>query len=175
MYTIGQLSKRYNLSRGTLLYYDSIGLLSPSGRTGSNYRAYSDADMLKLEQIMIYRETGISLEEITTILKTAHTTKHNILYKRIDGLNTEIRKLVLQRSIIISMLKDEKQEVIATFKKAFISTIEHAGFSDNEMDRLHTEFERFYPDEHQSFLEYLGIAEDEIKVIRTYARQQITG
>jgi len=39
-YPDSQLAGRFGLSRSTLLYYDSIGLLSPSERTASNYRLY---------------------------------------------------------------------------------------------------------------------------------------
>ncbi|MFC1747364.1 MerR family DNA-binding transcriptional regulator [Pseudomonadota bacterium] len=39
MHTIGEVSKRFSISRSTLLYYDAIGLLSPSGRSNANYRS----------------------------------------------------------------------------------------------------------------------------------------
>ena len=51
MYTIGKLAKKFDLSRSTLLYYDSIGLLKPSSRTESEYRQYSEDDAARLEQI----------------------------------------------------------------------------------------------------------------------------
>ncbi|WP_241087474.1 MerR family DNA-binding transcriptional regulator [Candidatus Vondammii sp. HM_W22] len=41
MFIIGQVAKEYSLSRSTRLYYDSIGILTPSGRSTSNYRLYS--------------------------------------------------------------------------------------------------------------------------------------
>ena len=44
------------ISRTVLLYYDTIGLLKPSGRTGAGYRIYSEADVQRLKQIMIYRD-----------------------------------------------------------------------------------------------------------------------
>ncbi len=40
MITIGRLARRFGLSRSTLLYYDSIGLLSPSTRSAKDYRLY---------------------------------------------------------------------------------------------------------------------------------------
>lgn len=70
MYTIGQLSKAFGLSRSTLLYYDKIGLLMPSARTSAGYRSYSEEDRKRLEQICLYRETGISLEDMKIILDT---------------------------------------------------------------------------------------------------------
>jgi DNA-binding transcriptional MerR regulator len=48
----------------TLHHYDAIGLLAPSGRTTAGYRLYTDADLLRLQQILIGRELGLCLEDI---------------------------------------------------------------------------------------------------------------
>ena len=48
----------------TLHHYDSIGLLVPRIRTDAGYRLYSEPDLLRLQQILIGRELGLSLEEI---------------------------------------------------------------------------------------------------------------
>jgi MerR family transcriptional regulator, thiopeptide resistance regulator len=48
----------------TLHHYDGIGLLVPGGRTAAGYRLYTDADLLRLQQILIGRELGLPLEEI---------------------------------------------------------------------------------------------------------------
>ena len=42
--TVGRLARAFGLSRSTLLYYDSIGLLRPTGRSPANYRLYTRAD-----------------------------------------------------------------------------------------------------------------------------------
>ncbi len=52
----------------TLHHYDEIGLLKPSGRTEKGYRLYGDGDLLRLQQIMIYKELEFSLAEIQGIL-----------------------------------------------------------------------------------------------------------
>jgi len=44
MYTVGSLARSFGLSRSTLLYYDSIGLCKPSGRSAANYRTYTEND-----------------------------------------------------------------------------------------------------------------------------------
>ncbi len=68
MYSISRLAGQFNLSRSTLLYYAKIGLLKASGRSPSKYRIYSEADRMRLEQICMYRQMGISLSEIKEIL-----------------------------------------------------------------------------------------------------------
>ena len=52
-YTVKHLCHRFNLSRSALLYYDSIGLLKPSGRTAGNYRIFTDEEIKRLDQICI--------------------------------------------------------------------------------------------------------------------------
>ncbi len=54
--TIGELSRKFELSRSTLRYYDRIGLLPPSGSTAANYRIYTEKDVQRLEKICLYRK-----------------------------------------------------------------------------------------------------------------------
>jgi DNA-binding transcriptional MerR regulator len=58
MLTVSQLAQRCGLSRGALLYYESVGLLKPAARTAGNYRNYGEADLRRLQQICVYREAG---------------------------------------------------------------------------------------------------------------------
>ncbi len=44
MLSIGKIAKKFRLSRSTMLYYDSIKLLSPSKIGENNYRFYSEED-----------------------------------------------------------------------------------------------------------------------------------
>jgi len=52
----------------TLHHYDQINLLKPTIRTRAGYRQYGEKELLKLQQIMIYKELDISLNEIKNIL-----------------------------------------------------------------------------------------------------------
>lgn len=48
----------------TLHHYDEIKLLVPKTRSRAGYRLYNDNDLFRLQQILIGRELGLSLEEI---------------------------------------------------------------------------------------------------------------
>jgi len=68
MYTVRKLSKLAGITPRTLHYYDEIGLLKPS-RVGENgYRYYYEGSLLRLQQILLYRELELSLAEIKRIL-----------------------------------------------------------------------------------------------------------
>lgn len=68
MLRIGVLATRTGLSVRTLHHYDAIGLLRPSHRSGGGYRLYSLKDVMRLQQILLLRETGLSLDEINKSL-----------------------------------------------------------------------------------------------------------
>jgi DNA-binding transcriptional MerR regulator len=68
MYTVSGLARRCGLSRTTLLYYESLGLLRPSARSAGNYRQYGEGDLERLRQICAYRHVGLSLAEVRAIM-----------------------------------------------------------------------------------------------------------
>lgn len=65
MITISKVSKIAGISIRTLQYYDKIGLLTPSNYTETGYRLYSDKDLKRLQYILLFKELGFSLKEIT--------------------------------------------------------------------------------------------------------------
>ena len=69
MYSVGEVCAKFNLTRKTLFYYDRIGLVKPTDRIGSQaYKVY-DADALEiLRKVSEYREAGITIEEIRSLL-----------------------------------------------------------------------------------------------------------
>ncbi|HOA34061.1 MAG TPA: MerR family transcriptional regulator [Clostridiales bacterium] len=67
-YTVSRLSKMAGVTPRTLRYYDQIGLLSPKRTDSNDYRVYGTEDVDRLQQILFYRELGVSLEDIRKIL-----------------------------------------------------------------------------------------------------------
>ncbi|MBS0288392.1 MAG: MerR family transcriptional regulator [Proteobacteria bacterium] len=66
---IGDLAKQTGLTVRALRHYDEIGLLSPSLRTLSDHRLYSEKDVQKLQEIMLLQLMGFSLAEIKICLE----------------------------------------------------------------------------------------------------------
>lgn len=67
-YTVKNLSKIANVSVRTLHYYDEIGLLKPQSRSKSGYRLYGQDELLKLQQILFFRELELPLEKIKKVI-----------------------------------------------------------------------------------------------------------
>jgi len=68
LYTVKQLSDLAGVSVRTLHYYDEIGLLKPSSVGENGYRYYADDAVLRLQQILFFRELDFSLADIQAIL-----------------------------------------------------------------------------------------------------------
>lgn len=68
MYTVKQLSELAEVSIRTLHYYDEIALLRPSKIGANGYRYYDDASLMRLQQILFYREIGLELLQIKDLL-----------------------------------------------------------------------------------------------------------
>ena len=67
-YLIKEVSELAGVSVRALHHYDDLGLLVPRGRTDAGYRLYDDEDLLRLQQILLGRELGLSLEEVRRAL-----------------------------------------------------------------------------------------------------------
>jgi DNA-binding transcriptional MerR regulator len=63
-YLVREVAALSGVTVRALHYYDELGLLRPSARSVAGYRLYSDDDLLRLQQILIGRELGLSLEAI---------------------------------------------------------------------------------------------------------------
>ncbi|MEV5937790.1 MerR family transcriptional regulator [Streptomyces sp. NPDC051994] len=61
---IGEVARRSGVSARMLRHYESLGLVRPSGRTGSGYREYSGQDIRRIFHIESLRSLGLSLREI---------------------------------------------------------------------------------------------------------------
>ncbi|ADI85528.1 MerR family transcriptional regulator [Geobacter sulfurreducens] len=171
MYRIGQLARQFGLSRSTLLYYDRIGLLSPSGRSETNYRSYSPADRDRLEAICSLRRAGVDIRGIRAILASAGDGATEVLHRRLLEINREIGALQMKQRMLAGMLrlKGEGGPRTAVDKEMFVAMLRAAGMDDAAMKRLHTEFEQHSPEAHHEFLLSLGIPEQEALRIRAWS------
>jgi DNA-binding transcriptional MerR regulator len=170
--SVSRLGRRFGLSRSALLYYDRIGLLSPSERSAAGYRVYSEHDARRLEAVCRYREIGLSLEQIRELLDVATGRTAELLEARLDQLNAEIGRLREQQRIIVRLLANPKKLRAARVidKDRWVAILRAAGLDDAAMHRWHVEFERMAAEAHQDFLESLGLPKAEVARIRRWSR-----
>jgi DNA-binding transcriptional MerR regulator len=170
--TVSMLAERCGLSRSTLLYYESIGLLRQPPRTAGNYRAYGDADLQRVQQIGRYRKMGLSLAAIQTVLDQPRGGAATVLERRLADIDAEIDTLRGHQRAIVRLLKKWRtlRSTAMMTKDKWVAIMRSAGFTEADMRRWHAEFEKAAPGDHEAFLEFLHIPPHEIGKIRESSR-----
>ncbi len=97
MRTVHEVSQLAGISIRTLQYYDSIGLLRPSAHSDSGYRLYSDNDLEKLQQILLFRELEFPLKEIKEIINRPD-------FDRSKALEQQIQLLTLKKEHLENLI-----------------------------------------------------------------------
>ncbi len=104
MKKIKDVSRITGLSKRTLQYYDDLGLVKAE-RTRENYRLYSDEDMRKLWEILVYKEMGFQLDEIAGMLDGDAPVVHQRLENRLRDIETEMNELAREHRLTTNVLE----------------------------------------------------------------------
>jgi DNA-binding transcriptional MerR regulator len=172
--TVTFLARNCNLARSTVLYYESIGLLKRPRRSAGNYRVYGEKDLDRLRQICTYRDAGLTLADIRSMLDAPCSDAAAVLQRRLKELSAGMERLREHQRAIARLLRttDRFRRLSVVTKEKFTAVLRASGFSEEDMRRLHTGFESNAPDEHQEFLEFLHIPAEEIRAIREWSRKK---
>ena len=174
--TVTRLARACNLARSTILYYESIGLLTRPRRTPGNYRMYTEKDLDRLRQICVYRDAGLELRDIRSVLDRPPNDAAAVLRRRLEELSVAIERLRGHQLAIARLLKSTNQfrRIPMVTKEKWVAIMHAAGFTEDDMQRWHAEFEKSAPKEHQEFLEFLHIPKEEVDSIRNWSREAAT-
>ncbi|AZM73556.1 MerR family transcriptional regulator [Streptomyces sp. KPB2] len=118
-YSVGQVSTLAGVTVRTLHHYDKAGLLSPSDRSPAGYRLYNEADLVRLQQILFYRELGFPLDEIAAIFKDPQVNPLERLRARQRELNEEIVRLQRLAEVAERAIEVQKTGVPLTPEERF--------------------------------------------------------
>jgi DNA-binding transcriptional MerR regulator len=67
-YRIGEVAERAGVTTRTIRYYEELGLLGPAERTKGSHRFYTDADVMRLQELIRLRDLlGLSLDEVVAL------------------------------------------------------------------------------------------------------------
>jgi len=91
-YHVKDVARITGISIRTLHHYDEIGLLVPQARSNAGYRLYGEEDLLRLQQILIGRELGLSLEEIRRLLDDPGFDRRKALLTQREQLRNRARQ-----------------------------------------------------------------------------------
>ncbi|WP_313582355.1 MerR family transcriptional regulator [Lacrimispora sp.] len=118
-YTINKLAKLAGVSTRTLRYYDELGLLSPARVSSNGYRIYGQKEIDRLQQILFYRELGVSLEEIRNILASKDFDGLSALESHLTALLARREQLNLLVANVEKTIKTMKGEMIMSDQEKF--------------------------------------------------------
>lgn len=118
-FTVGEVAARFGLTVRTLHHYDETGVLSPSERSAAGYRLYTEPDLARLQQIVVYRRLEMPLEEIRRLLE--------------DGV--AIDHLRRQRERVMARL-DEMRDLVAAIDNALEKEMNNQPMTDADMREL---------------------------------------
>lgn len=121
-YRVRQVARLTGVSVRTLHHYDQIGLLVPSQRSAAGYRLYDDADLLRLQQILIQRELGLPLEQIRRCLDDPALDRRQLLLAQREQLRAraaDTARMLHAVEQALALLEPTEQEDTMDRKQLF--------------------------------------------------------
>ncbi|HET7036281.1 MAG TPA: MerR family transcriptional regulator [Thermomicrobiaceae bacterium] len=107
-YRIGEFARLTGVSVRTLHHYDRIGLLRPSERGASGYRLYTEAELLRLQQVLTLRALGFELAEIGALLDQPDFNLIASMRIQRDILREQIAELERVEAALGTLLRDQQ-------------------------------------------------------------------
>jgi DNA-binding transcriptional MerR regulator len=141
MFTVKQLSKLAGVTPRTLHHYDDIGLLKPSRIGDNGYRYYEEEALLKLQQILFYRELDFPLDDIRKIMGRGDFDVLKALESHKESLTKQMERTKRLLITVDNTIHHIKGEKIMSQKGLF------EGFSEEEQEQHAQEAEKMYDPE----------------------------
>ena len=122
---IKDFAKACGVSVRTLHYYDEIGLLKPSFvDEWTGYRYYDENSLLRMQEIMFYRELDFSLKNISQIISSPY-------YDKEKALSQQKKLLVLK--------KERLEKLILSIDDAMKGKVVMNAFDNSEFEKYKDE------------------------------------
>lgn len=109
-YSSGQFARMANISVRTVRYYDKINILNPSYVTEAGARFYTDDDFVRLQQILLLKYLGFSLEDIRTL--TVEDTDYHMLRHSLEMQLKLVRDRIEQMQMVEQAIEDTTEAIL---------------------------------------------------------------
>ena len=133
-YTIKETADLAGVSTRTIRYYDQVGLLPPIGFHENGYRYYDTDSLLRLQQILFFRELDVPLKEIEIIINQPDFGLAGSLEKHRLSLEKKVKRLMTLIKTIdttLDALKGEKKMA----GKEYFDGFDESQFEDEAKER----------------------------------------
>ncbi len=132
-YTTGELAKLCGVTVRTVQYYDTRGILVPSGLTEGGRRLYSDDDLRQMKIICFLRELGLPIDSISQLL--SEEDPGSVIALLLEQQETLLKEEIEDRSGKLARLEELRKELKSV--KAFsVDSIGDAAYVMSSRKRL---------------------------------------
>lgn len=97
-HSVSAVARLAGITVRTLHHYDEVGLFRPERRSAAGYRRYSERDLVRLQEILFYRELGLSIAAIGEIIDDPG-------HRRAQSLRNQRELLVTERARIDALIR----------------------------------------------------------------------
>ncbi|WP_433520625.1 MerR family transcriptional regulator [Nocardia pseudovaccinii] len=133
-WTVGPLAEASGVTVRTLHHWDAIGVLSPSQRTPSGYREYTDDDLVRLYQVLALRSLGLSLDTIVVCLD-AGVDSARVIGDHLRGVEASLAALEAVRQKLVRLAAEMVTERGAT-PETLLQALETIGGASSASEQV---------------------------------------
>lgn len=166
-YSVKQLAKLAGITVRTLHLYDQLGLLKPQIRTNAGYRRYGESEVLRLQQVLFYKELDFPLKDIRQILDDP-------AFDMITALESHKKTLHLRKTRINTLLRTISKTITTLKNKTMLNFDElYEGLSREEAATYRSEAIEAYGEEVVQKSEYYlrNLPKEELKSLVTRQKE----
>lgn len=104
-YTVGEVADMFGVSVRLLHHWDDLGVAPASWRSWAGYRLYTGEDLERLQQALVYRETGMPLAEIRDVLDQGDDPESH-LRSQLDRLHRQAQQVTRRIAAVEQLLEN---------------------------------------------------------------------
>ena len=125
---IKEFAEFTGVSVRTLHYYDEIGLLKPAFVDKfTGYRYYDENSLIRMQEILFYRELDFSLKSISNILSSP---------------DYDIRKSLEEQKTLLTLKKERLERLISSIDEAIKGENVMSAFDNSEFEKYKAEAQK---------------------------------
>lgn len=133
-FTIGEISKLFDINKKTLRYYDEIDLFKPKFVNKENkYRYYTLDQFQYLETIKYLKELGLSLEKIKYNLNNVNTEE---VIRSLEEQNNIIDQKISELQLIKHKINNKIVQIRDSTRHDLLGVIREVDFNERQAVRL---------------------------------------
>lgn len=110
-YSSGEIARMAHVTLRTIRYYDKQNILKPSFVTEAGARFYTDADLARLQQILLLKYLGFALEDIKEM--TIHDSDTHFILNSLGIQQKLVRDRIEQMELVEKAIQDTADEIRA--------------------------------------------------------------